>query len=264
MNRRHLTFACEGAQLAATLDSEAATGMTGLLIVSGGNEVRAGSWGGQAQLAARLAANGVPVFRFDRRGIGQSEGANRGFRASKPDIAAAIAAFRAATPQVRRLVAFGNCDAASALMLFGADLGIDALVLANPWTFDADTAPSHSAADLRSRYLARLANPRALWRLISGEVDLRRLAGGLKQAIGTVHPNGSALAADIAAGLARYDGPATILLADEDRTARAFFQTWPAGDPRVITYPTASHSFADRPAFEWLVERLVEATAARH
>ena len=54
MTRRHLTFACEGAALAGTLDL--APGSTGLLIVTGGNEVRAGAWNGQALFAARIAA----------------------------------------------------------------------------------------------------------------------------------------------------------------------------------------------------------------
>lgn len=264
MIRRHMVFACEGAQLAATLNSEAATGMTGLLIVSGGNEVRAGAWGGQAQLAAELAAHGVPVFRFDRRGVGQSEGANGGFRSARADLAAAIAAFRMAAPQMRRLVAFGNCDAASALMLFGADLGIDALVLANPWTFDGDEAPAHSPGELRRRYLQRLLDPGALLRLLRGRVDLRRLAGGLRRAAGTGRAGGAALAEALAGGLQRFAGPVTILLAEGDRTAQAFRAQWPGDDPRVTSYPTASHSFADAGAFAWLVERLVEATAARH
>src|SRR3569833_917642 len=96
MGRRHLSFACEGARLAATLDE--AAGSAGLLFVSGGNETRAGAISGQAQHAARIAGAGYPVFRFDRRGVGDSEGENRGFRASAPDIAAALQAFRAACP----------------------------------------------------------------------------------------------------------------------------------------------------------------------
>ncbi|MFB8787239.1 hypothetical protein, partial [Pasteurella multocida] len=62
--RRHLTFPCGPDTLVGTLDMKAATGSTGILLVSGGREIRAGSWGGQAQLAARLAAAGVPVFRY--------------------------------------------------------------------------------------------------------------------------------------------------------------------------------------------------------
>ena len=115
MTRLHLTFECQGVRCAATLDS--APGTTGLLMVSGGNEIRAGAFNGQARMAATIAAAGFPVFRFDRRGIGDSEGDNRDFRKSSKDIAAALLAFRAIAPQVQRVAGFGNCDAASALML---------------------------------------------------------------------------------------------------------------------------------------------------
>ena len=110
--RHQLNFDCEGAALAASLDDAPAS--TGLLIVSGGNEIRSGAHRGMAMLAQRVAAASHPVFRFDRRGIGDSEGTNGGFERSGPDIVAAIAAFRQAAPHVTRVVAFGNCDAASA------------------------------------------------------------------------------------------------------------------------------------------------------
>src|SRR3546814_5025865 len=83
---------------------------TGLLIVSGGNELRSGAHRGMAKLAARLARDGFPVFRFDRRGVGDSEGENGGFLSSGPDIAEAVAAFLRASPGLRRIVALGNCD----------------------------------------------------------------------------------------------------------------------------------------------------------
>ncbi len=129
MTRRHLTFACEGETLVGTLDIGAASGSSGLLLVSGGNELRSGAWNGQAQLAARLADAGFPVFRYDRRGVGDSEGENPTFRHSGPDIAAAAQAFRAAVPHVSRVVAFGNCDAATALMLFAHGMPLDGFVL---------------------------------------------------------------------------------------------------------------------------------------
>ena len=75
--RELIAFDCTGETLLGALDR--AKGATGLLIVSGGNEVRMGAHRGMASLAARLAARGVPVFRFDRRGIGDSSGENGGY-----------------------------------------------------------------------------------------------------------------------------------------------------------------------------------------
>ena len=76
MKRLAHTFGCGSLSLAATLDT--APGGTGLLIVSGGNEIRSGAFGGQADMAPRIASAGFPVFRFDRRGIGDSDGENDG------------------------------------------------------------------------------------------------------------------------------------------------------------------------------------------
>jgi exosortase A-associated hydrolase 1 len=180
VSRRQFTFDCAGSALAATLDE--APGAAGLLIVTGGNETRAGAFSSQAELAARIATAGHPVLRFDRRGVGDSEGVNMGFRHSAEDIAAALAAFRARCPALERIVAFGNCDAASALMLGGGG-GFDGLVLSNPWTYEDDhaDAPPPPAA-IRARYAAKLTNPRELVRLLTGKVNLAKLARGLVSA----------------------------------------------------------------------------------
>jgi exosortase A-associated hydrolase 1 len=254
--RTPLEFACGGDSLFGTLDT--APGETGLLIVSGGNEIRAGAWAGQAQLAARIAAAGHPVFRYDRRGIGDSAGGNSGFRGTRDDIAAALAAFRATTPGLHRVVALGNCDAASALMLFASDLEIDALALANPWTIEGSDSTAQAPAALRSRYAAKLANPAEWKRLLTGAIDLRKLAGGLRQAAASA-PR-SALADDMRAGLARFDSPATILLATRDRTAQLFAAAW-GDDPRIARLDSASHSFADEVAREWLLKRVLQVLA---
>ena len=58
MTRLSHTFGCGSLMLAGTLDT--APGSTGLLIVSGGNEIRSGAFGGQADMAARIAAAGYP------------------------------------------------------------------------------------------------------------------------------------------------------------------------------------------------------------
>ncbi len=254
--RSGLEFSCEGEILFGTLD--AAPGETGLLIVSGGNEIRSGAWAGQAQLAARIAATGHPVFRYDRRGVGDSSGANRGFRESSADIESALTAFRAAAPGLRRVVAFGNCDAASALMLFGGGLAIDALVLANPWTIEGEDDAIQAPAALRRRYAAKLADPTEWKRLLGGAINLRKLAGGLRQAAAP-SPK-SALAEQMRVGLVRFGGPITILLATRDRTAELFAAAW-GDDPQIARLASASHSFAEETAREWLFERVCAALA---
>jgi exosortase A-associated hydrolase 1 len=259
--RHQLTFPCEGATLAATLDDT--PGATGLLIISGGNEIRSGAHRGMATLAQRIAAAGHPVFRFDRRGIGDSEGENTGYTSSAPDIAAAIAAFRDAAPQLTSIVAFGNCDAASALLLH-QPLALDGLILANPWTYEnndsgeTDEPALPPAAAIRARYLARLTDPKSLLRLIKGEIDVKKLARGLA-ALGrrTTPVAPDSLPARLNAALATLPCPATILLATGDRTAQAFVENCNPGGVPVERLASASHSFAGADG-EWLAARILE------
>ncbi|MDJ0977862.1 MAG: hydrolase 1, exosortase A system-associated [Erythrobacter sp.] len=263
MSRLHLTFACGSLTLAGTLDT--APGKTGLLIVSGGNEVRSGAFSGQAQLAATIARAGFPVFRFDRRGIGDSEGENRGFRSSAKDIAAALRAFRAIAPDVERIVAFGNCNAASALMLTeGA--GFDALVLANPWTIESaevetDAADALPASAIRQRYAEKLKNPSEIRRLLTGGVSLRNLSRGLLQSVRS-DPIATGLAQEIKAGLEAYSGPVSILLSGDDRAAQAFESSWDSADPRIERCAGAGHAFVEPPHREWLYARILTALRA--
>lgn len=251
--RRHFTFDCEGSRLVGTID--AAPGAAGLLIVSGGNETRAGAWDGQAELAARIAAAGFPVLRFDRRGVGDSEGTNRSFRHSGSDIAAALAALRRECPAVLRVAGFGNCDAASALML-ARGAGCDGLVLSNPWTFDDDAAEP-PAEVVRAHYRRRLADPAALRRLLTGKVAI---GAALRSAVGALRrppPAQSPLLREMALGIDGFDGEVAFLVAGRDRTGLAFAAGWDKRDPRVATCPGASHSYVEPDARDWLAGQLL-------
>ena len=263
MSRQPHSFACEGVTLAATLDT--AAGTTGLLIVSGGNEIRSGAFGGQADMAARIARAGFPVLRFDRRGVGDSEGENRGFRHCAKDIAAALEAFRQIAPQLTRVVAFGNCDAASALMLAGG-AGCDGLVLSNPWTIEQDdsggeTNAAPPPAAIRARYLEKLTNPREIMRLVSGGVNLRKLAGGMIRALRPPPPP-SSLAQEMAAGLAGYTGQVAILLATADRTAQVFEAAWDVADPRIHRCEGAGHAYVEPAHRDWLEAQILSSLHA--
>ena len=267
MKRRHLTFECGGDTLVGSLDT--ADAGSGLLIVTGGNELRCGPYGSHAALADKIATAGFPVLRYDRRGVGDSSGDNLGFANSADDIAAAIAAFRAARPRLRHIVAYGNCDAASALMLAQGQ-GCDALVLANPWTFEAEPEaktdhwaeaepqPPMTPRAIRAHYLRRLTDPRALIRLVTGKIKVRQMAGSLVAAVQPAPPPGT-LAQAMAAGLAQFEGPVTLLIAEHDRTGQVFLSHWDANDPRLRICPKTGHSFVEPQAQIWLLGQLLGA-----
>jgi hypothetical protein len=199
------------------------------------------------------------VFRYDRRGVGDSTGENREFGESGPDIASALAAFKAERPGLLRVVGFGNCDAASALML-NSGSGCEALALANPWTIEDDDGAPPPAA-IRARYADKLRDPRELVRLATGKVSLRKLAGGLKRAVSPAPPPTS-LAQDIQAGLARFDGPVRLLIAERDRTAQAFLAAWDSDDERLARCSGASHAFVEPHSRDWLFGQIVAALSA--
>jgi len=258
--RRLIAVLCEGETLVATLDD--AAGATGLLIVSGGNEIRSGAHRGMAMLARRLAAGGTPVFRYDRRGVGDSTGENTGFLGAQPDLVAAAAAFRGAAPHVTRLVGFGNCDAASALALFGAAAGIDRLLLANPWVI-APTDDLPPAAAIRARYAARLRDPGTWGRLFRGGIDLRKLVRGLlklSRASGEVEGD---LASQVCGAIDGWAERVVILLAVEDATAQVFAARY-RGAARIVRLASGSHSFAGSANAAELEAAVREAIARTH
>jgi exosortase A-associated hydrolase 1 len=258
--RRVLSFDCAGSVLAATLDD--APGTTGLMIVSGGNEIRVGAHRGMAMLAAEVAAKGHPVWRFDRRGIGDSEGKNGEFASSSADLSAAISAFRAACPHVQSLIAFGNCDAASAILLHQPS-GLSAAVLANIWVIErSDDLPPPAA--IKARYVARMKDPKAWLGLFTGAINLKKLASGLFR-LAAPAPQ-SSLPQAIANGLESFSGPVSILLAKRDATAIAFIEEWkkPAfsgarsrSDITIRELDSASHSFSGATDHAILVETLL-------
>lgn len=212
--RRLLTFACQGATLGGTLDRGA--GESGLLMITGGAQTRIGSHRMYERLAGSLAEGGFPVFRFDRRGVGDSEGEDPGFRDSGPDLAAAADAFRREAG-VTRMIGFGLCDGATALALHGRAAALDGLILVNPWLVEAESGAPAPAA-IRAHYRARLASREGWKKLLTGSVSFAQLLSGLRKSAATAQ---SALAADTARALRASGLRAELILAMADATAVA-------------------------------------------
>ncbi|MFP5392976.1 MAG: hydrolase 1, exosortase A system-associated, partial [Gammaproteobacteria bacterium] len=176
MNQRALRFRCQDDWLTGVVHLPAAPAVRGVLIVVGGPQYRAGSHRQFTLLARALAQEGIPVMRFDVRGMGDSEGEPRDFTDLQDDLRAAIDAFQAAAA-VQDVVLWGLCDGASAAMLYAAgDARVRGLALLNPW---ARTESGAARATLKHYYASRLLQP-GLWRKIaSGQFDVRTALGSL-------------------------------------------------------------------------------------
>ena len=244
--RRLLTFPCQGAALGATLDE--ADGRTGVLIVTGGTQTRIGSHRLFERLAAELARSGYPCFRFDRRGVGDSEGEDPGFAASGDDLEAAASAFRAECPGLDGIVGFGLCDGATALCLFGGRARVDSLVLANPWFVEAESGAPPAAA-IKQHYRQQLMSLSGWKRLLGGSVSYKKLWNGIMK---VAAPPPATLAGEVAASLEATPLPVTLIVARRDSTAIAAEDVWNSGvfrrirerSPAPIEIATDSHTFA--------------------
>ena len=141
----------------------------GVLIVVGGPQYRVGSHRQFVRLARRLSKDGVPVMRFDYRGMGDASGEFRSFEQINEDLFAAINAFIAHSPGIKRVVLWGLCDAASAALDYAwRDCRVSGLVLLNPWV---RTDVGLAKAYLRHYYLQRLTS-REFWKgLLRGRVN---------------------------------------------------------------------------------------------
>lgn len=175
-----LVFECENCRLIGIVALPNEPSTTGVLIVVGGPQYRAGSHRQFTLLARDLAKNGTPSLRFDYRGMGDSEGAMRNFEAVDADIRSAIDAFLTAASNIQQIVIWGLCDAASAALYYAhTDARVTGLVLLNPWVHSEAGA---SRARLKHYYIARLLQGSFWSKLFSGQIMFGESATELLQA----------------------------------------------------------------------------------
>lgn len=136
-----VVFDCEGCELVGMVHLPPQPATRGMLsIVAGGPQYRGGVGRLQVQMARELAAGGVPVMRFDYRGLGDGEGRFRGFQDVEADLRAAIACFMAQAPGLREVVLWGGCDAAAAIMINAWKFPeVAGIVTGNPWVHSEET-----------------------------------------------------------------------------------------------------------------------------
>ena len=165
-----LTFECDGEDLVGILHSPISPNPIGVLIVVGGPQYRVGSHRHFVQLARKLARNGFAVFRFDCRGMGDSSGDTRNFECSQLDIQEAVETFFENIPAMQGYIAWGLCDAASAILMhISSDNRLRGAVLLNPWVRQADTL---AQTTLSHHYSKQFTSIDAWRRVFSGQVAI--------------------------------------------------------------------------------------------
>lgn len=269
---RALVFDCFGdACLGVLHESSCQASTVGVLVVVGGPQYRVGSHRQFVLLARHLASKGFPVMRFDYRGMGDSGGEPRDFRQVEPDIRAAVDAFMHHVPQLRSVVIFGLCDAASAALMYcGADSRLAGLILANPWV---RTEVGLATVHVKHYYAQRFLQG-SFWRKIaSGRLDvlsslhqlLRALGVAARgrnrpRSVGPAEPGPTAYVTAMEHGLRTFGKPVLFLISGRDLTAREFTDLCGSSEAwasllrrpgiKVETLREADHTFSSRTACE--------------
>jgi len=203
----------------------------GVLVVVGGPQYRVGSHRQFLLLARHLASAGIPVLRFDYRGMGDSPAGLRGFQHIDEDISAALSAFQQQQPQLTEFVLWGLCDGATAGLKFAArDTRVSGLVLLNPWVHSEKGA---ARVELQHYYWRRLYSV-AFWRgLVGGRVNVPAALAALWRLFGKARsqspPHQSKnpleeidLVRQWVENLQAFEGRVLLLVSGRDLTAREF------------------------------------------
>jgi exosortase A-associated hydrolase 1 len=185
------------------------------------------------------------------------------------DIRVALDRFLGTVPEVKRVVLWGLCDAASAACFYApCDARVAGVALLNPWV---RTEASEAAAYLRHYYLQRLLSA-AFWRkLLGGGVRVRASARGLSGHVARAGAGNAkaSLPARMAECLAKFAGGVLVVLSEADLVAAEFRDTsksmhWrralDAGRTRSHDVAGATHTFSSeawrnevaRATLEWV------------
>ena len=252
----------------------------GVVIVVGGPQYRVGSHRQFVLLARELAAQGIPVLRFDLPGMGDSSGDPVGFERADSAIRAAVDCLMAAAPGIDQVCLWGLCDGASAALMYApSDARVSALVLANPWV----RSESGLAQSYLDAYYGRRLRSAAFWRKIVRDpaiafkaavglvANLRRASG--RKAESRQGSDDRSFLGRMLRGGEHFRGRMLVLLSGRDLVATEFelalgrWQRWASAfsGPRVRIekHPEANHTFSRREWRDWVAVRTAEFIVAR-
>ncbi|REL31123.1 hydrolase 1, exosortase A system-associated [Thalassotalea euphylliae] len=241
------TFSSNNEQLLSIVHPSAENSETGVLVVVGGPQYRVGSHRQFVQLARCLADAGYTTMRFDYTGMGDSSGDKAEFDNIDDDIGAAIDAFMQQQPELKRVVIWGLCDAASAALIYAhQDPRVKGLVILNPWL---RSEQAMGKTMLRFYYLQRLFSKNFWRKLIAGKVDVTASVKEVKSfaadSINTGNKSHQASYQErMKKGLQQFNGKLLLILSGNDLTAKEFEQQ--AFTDKAWQKIESAHCFTER------------------
>lgn len=261
-----LTFDCGSETLVGILHTGQQKNGTGVLFVVGGPQYRIGSHRHFYVLAQEFARAGIPAFRFDVRGMGDSSGSLHDFESIDADIKAAIDAFFKHSPEIKKVILWGLCDAASASLFYGyQDPRVSGMILLNPWV---RTDEGEAKAYLKHYYRDRLLQKEFWLKLMKGGINPAKVLGSffsllqkakkkpvLTQESSELSLSDLSLPEKMLSGLKKFSGKLLIILSGDDLTAQEFSdlisentdwkQTLDEKNAKIKTIEKANHTFSD-------------------
>jgi exosortase A-associated hydrolase 1 len=245
IEQRALRFTCQGCSLIGIIDVPERTLPRGVLLLADAAQYRVGGHRQFTLLSRALAARGIPVMRFDRRGMGDSDGDAGSADALDEDIGAAMKEFFIQAPEMKEIVILGLGDGASAAALYaGGDQRVHGLVLLNPEVgpvLDENRAP-------RTAALARLLEVGFWKKVAAGRLDAGAAPALLRPA--RAGQADSTLAQRVGASLAAFRGQVLVVLGSDAPAGQEFARLMARHQLgcRRVEVAGADHHFARR---EW-------------
>lgn len=250
-----LTFECESDTLIGIVHRPESPSSRGLLsLVAGGPQYRAGCCRQLVYMARDFSDHGIPVMRFDHRGIGDSDGGFLDFLHVEKDLAAAIAAFKRSVPELREIVLWGGCNAASGIMINAHRYPeVTGMIISNPY--------AHSEAMLavvvRKHYMRRLKDP-AFWAKVirlrfnplpniqsAIQAALKRLAPSNPAALEAGSQQERPFIERMLAGFSQFRGQILLIMSGQSLTSEEFDELVANSPEWKKAYKAASITRAD-------------------
>lgn len=278
-NEEAIVIDCDGAPLTGIIHHPKKPKSTGVVVVvPDGPQYRAGCARQLVLWARYLCEHGYPVLRFDFSGLGDSGGEFKGFTDIDADIDSAITVFLDKQPLLEKIVLWGECSSASAIMMYAwRNKHIKHLVLQNPWVRDE---ASQAQTYIKHYYWHRLTQ-KGFWKKLlkfrfnpftsaTSMFQLWRKSRQMKQVSNrdfSEWDNGLPFQDRAREGLSRFDGNMLFVMSGRSLIGKEFDEVVKASDrwQAILTeknvdrldFEDADHTFSRISDRELMIEKML-------